>query len=109
MKNKTKRILSTIFAAIIFCVAAYALGWVSGEAFDTSHTYEAPAIATEIDKVTGWVTLTDWAGESWCIRGEGYEVGQLVIAVFNDNSTPDNIYDDAIVQVKTFVNEEVTE
>ena len=34
---------------------------------------------------------------------EGYEVGQLVIVDFNDNNTPDNIYDDLIVNVHRLV------
>lgn len=106
MNNKTKRIATIVFAIIIFCVGAYALGWMNGEAFDPSRTYEVPAQVMEIDRATNWVTLVDWAGESWCIRGEGYEIGQLVIAVFNDHNTPDNIYDDTIDQVKCLTNAE---
>ena len=103
MKKSTKRLLVTTLVIIIVAFAAYAFGWVRGETFDPSTTYEVPAKVTKVDQNTNWGALTDWAGETWCIRGEGYEVGQLVIAVFNDHNTPDNIYDDTIDQVKCLV------
>ena len=103
MKNKTKRIATIIFAMLIFCIGAYALGWMNGESFDPSSTYEAPARVAEIDYTTGWVTLIDWAGEAWCIRGENYELGQLVIVVFNDSNTADFIYDDTVQEVRCLI------
>ena len=103
MKKSTKRLAVTVFVVIIVAFAAYALGWVRGESFDPGATYETPAKVTEINQVTNWITLTDWAGEAWCIRGDGYEEGQLVIVVFNDNNTPENIYDDVIEEVRCLV------
>ena len=43
MNKKTKRIATIMLTLVIFCVGAYALGWMNGEAFDPSRTYEAPA------------------------------------------------------------------
>lgn len=100
MKKNTKDLIWFVcigcFVAFCFCL----FGWTVGKSYDPTTTYEAPAIVTEIDDVTGWVTLTDWAGEAWCIRGENYEIGQLVVAKFNDNNSPDYIYDDMIVNVE---------
>lgn len=109
MKKSTKRFLVFVLSICIVGFGAFCYGWVRGEAFDPTSTYEVPAKVIEANEATGWVTLVDWAGEAWCIRGEGYEVDQLVIIVFNDNGTPDNIYDDIIDQVKCLVNIEHTE
>ncbi len=103
MKKSTKRFLVFVLSICIVAFGAYCFGWVRGESFDPSSTYEVPAKVSEVDQFTGWVTLVDWAGEAWCIRGDGYELGQLVIVVFNDNNTPDNIYDDTIEEVRCLV------
>lgn len=103
MKKSTKRLAVTILVIIIVAFAAYAFGWVQGESFDPSSTYETPAKVIKIDQATNWVTLTDWAGEAWCVRDDSYEEGQLVIVVFNNNNTPDNIYDDVIEEVRCLV------
>ena len=103
MKKSTKRILVFVLSICIVGFGAFCYGWVRGEAFDPSITYEVPAKVAEVDRATGWVTLVDWADEAWCIRGEGYEKGQLVIVVFNDNDTPNNIYDDMVEEVRCLV------
>lgn len=103
MKKRNARIIFTLFLVIITAFTSYALGWMQGEAFDPTSTYDSPARVAEVDEDTGWVTFVDWSGEAWCIRGEGYEVGQLVIVDFNDNNTPDNFYDDLIVNVHRLV------
>lgn len=98
MKKSTKRMIVTAILLLVVGFSAYAFGWTQGETFDPSSTYTAPARVSEIDDSTGWVTLVDWAGEAWCIRGEGYEVDQLIIVTFNNNNT-ETIYDDLIVEV----------
>lgn len=103
MKKRNARIIFTLFLVAITGFASYTLGWMHGESFDPTSTYDSPARVAEVDENTGWVTLVDWSGEAWCIRGEDYEVGQLVIVDFNDNNTPDNIYDDLIVNVHRLV------
>lgn len=70
---------------------------------DNSTAYSVPAEVTEVNWRNGWVAFTDWGGEVWCIRDDDYELGQLVILDFEDNGTPDNIYDDPIVQVHRLV------
>lgn len=98
MKKNTIHLISVILALIFVAFGAYSFGWSRGESFDPTSTYIAPARVTEVDKITGWVTLIDWAGEAWCIRGENYVAGQLVIVTFNDNNT-ETIQDDLIVDV----------
>ena len=100
MNNKQVAIIALII--VIFSVGAYTFGWTMGANFDPSSTYTAPARVAEVDETTGWVTFVDWAGEAWCIRGEGYEVDQLVVITFNDNNT-ESIYDDLIVDVGRLV------
>ena len=102
MKKRTIRMIVTLFAIISTAFVAYSLGWMHGEVFDPTSTYTAPAKVVEVDETTGWVTFIDWAGEAWCIRGEGYEVDQLVVITFNDNNT-ESIYDDLIVDVGCLV------
>ena len=97
-KKAKQRFTLYIFTIIIVAFAAYSFGWMHGEAFDPTSTYTAPAKVVEVDESIGWVTFADWAGEAWCIRGEGYEVDQLVVITFNDNNT-ESIYDDLIVNV----------
>lgn len=98
IKNKNIIIIVAIIAAIT--LSGFGIGWFAGKTYDPANTYEAPVIVTEIDESTGWVTLVDWAGEAWCIRGNDYEINQLVIAEFNDNNSPDYIYDDMIVNIR---------
>jgi hypothetical protein len=102
MKKRTVRMITTLFVIISVAFAAYTFGWIMGESFDPSSTYTTPARVAEVDETTGWVTFIDWAGEAWCIRGDGYEVDQLVVITFNDNNT-ESIYDDLIVNVGCLV------
>ena len=94
----SKQVAVIVLIIVIFSVGAYTFGWTMGANFDPSSTYTAPARVAEIDETTGWVTFVDWAGEAWCVRGEGYEIDQLVVITFNDNNT-ESIYDDLIVDV----------
>ena len=98
MKKRTKQLLTAIFMLAIVLFGAYCFGWVRGESFDPSHTYEAPARVLGVDKTTGWANFIDWKDEVWCIRDDNFEVGELVIVVFNDNNT-ETIYDDTVVKV----------
>ncbi len=86
------------FILVLAIIAAYFIGNMAGLSYDPTSTYTAPATVVEVDKKSMWVTLVDWNGEAWCIRDDSFEVGELVIAVFNDNNT-DIIYDDVIVEV----------
>jgi hypothetical protein len=98
MKKRTKQLLTIIFVFAIILFGVYCFGWIMGESFDPSHTYEVPARVSEVDKTTGWVNFVDWKDEVWCIRDDSFEVGELVIVVFNDNNTK-TIYDDTVVEV----------
>lgn len=102
MKKRIARMIITLFAIISIAFSAYTFGWTMGESFDPSSTYTAPAQVAKVDEATGWVTFIDWAGEAWCVRGEGYMIDQLVVITFNDNGT-ESIYDDLIVDVSCWV------
>lgn len=108
MKKNTIHLISVILALVLVAFGAYTFGWMQGESFDPTSTYTSPARVIEVDETTGWVTFIDWAGEAWCIRGEGYTVDQLVIITFNDNNT-ESIYDDLIVDVGCLVDIEEVE
>ena len=93
---------SLFVALIILSITTYVLGLNQGLAHEeeaTSATYAAPRAVIEVDPATHWVTLEDWNGEAWCIRDDSFEVGELVIATFDDMGS-DNIYDDIIVGVE---------
>ena len=96
-----RTIRATLFIAlIILSIATYFIGLNQGLAYEaTSATYAAPCAVIEVDPATHWVTLEDWNGEAWCIRDDSFEVGELVIATFDDMGS-DNIYDDIIVGVE---------
>lgn len=93
---------SLFVALIILSIVTYFIGLNQGLAHEeeaTSATYTAPCTVIEVDPATHWVTLEDWNGEAWCIRDDSFEVGELVIATFDDMGS-DNIYDDIIVGVE---------
>lgn len=104
----SKQVAIIVLIIVIFSVGAYAFGWMQGESFDPTSAYTAPARVAEVDETTGWVTFVDWAGEAWCIRGESYEIDQLVVITFNDNNT-ESIYDDLIVDVDCLMDIEEVE
>lgn len=60
-------------------------------------THEVPAVVEEV--TADCVVLVDNDGEAWVFEGDGYEVGQLVIVVFDDMGTAD-IYDDEIIEIR---------
>lgn len=97
-----RTIRATLFTAlIILSIATYFIGLNQGlshEEETTTATYTAPCAVIEVDSITHWVTLEDWNGEAWCIRDDSFEVGELIIATFDDMGTT-NIYDDMIVDV----------
>ena len=59
--------------------------------------HEVPAVVEEVTE--DCVVLVDSDGEAWVFEGDGYEVGQLVIVVFDDMGTED-IYDDEIIEIR---------
>ena len=90
-----------IVAFTILSIAIYFVGLNQGlnhKEPETSATYTAPCAVIEVNPVTHWVTLEDWSGETWCIRDDSFEVGELTIVTFNDMGT-NSIYDDIIIDV----------
>lgn len=67
------------------------------DATTKAHQYEVPAVVDEI--VADCVTLVDNNGDAWEFEGDGYEIGQMVIVVFDDCKTA-NPYDDEIIEIR---------
>lgn len=86
----------------VFRIALIALLLVSivadcVSAVNRVHQYE---VAMVVDEVTEeCVVVVDNAGEAWEFEGDGYEVGQMIIVVFNDNGTI-SPYDDKIIEIR---------
>jgi hypothetical protein len=97
-----RTIRATLFVAlIILSIATYFIGLNQGLSHEekaTTATYTAPCVVIEVDPITHWVTLEDWNRETWCIRDDSFEMGELVIVTFDDMGTI-SIYDDVIVGV----------
>ena len=63
-------------------------------------TYEKIAIVIAVDYPADAVTVVDDSGELWQFIGaEDWEVWDRCKLSMNDNGTPDNVYDDPIVNV----------
>lgn len=61
--------------------------------------YPRTAFVTSFDYMTDGVIVTDWAGMEWEFTGiEDWQIDDIVSMMMDDNNTPDNIYDDIIVQ-----------
>lgn len=90
-----------IVALVILSIATFFIGLNRGLNYkepETSTTYTAPCAVIEVNPTTRWVTLEDWNKETWCIRDDSFEMGELVIVTFDDMGT-NSIYDDVIVSV----------
>lgn len=60
--------------------------------------YEMPMVVdANLDDDT--LFLHDKRGEEWIAEGEGYEMGQPVVVIMNDNATHDYLLDDWVVDV----------
>ena len=89
----------TIICLILCIIALIAAPFCAIGAVEYSHT-RTHEVAAVVDEVTNdCVVLVDWDGEAWVFEGDGYEIGQLVIIVFDDMGTA-NIYDDEIVEIR---------
>ena len=95
MKHLTS-ILIVILLALTLIVPIY-IGANYFTVFSKEQTNEVPAVVEEV--TADCVVLVDNDGEAWVFEGDGYEVGQLVIVVFNDMGTAD-IYDDEIIEIR---------
>lgn len=87
---------STIYNFMIIVVCSIVI--LRPRTTDTSITYLKLATVYEIDMETDTVILEDANGEQWGMYGnEDFEVGEQVGVIMNDNSTPNDIYDDTII------------
>jgi len=76
----------TIFVAV----------WALLSAVESRYTREA--IVTEIKEDR--VIVEDTCGYIWSFVGEGYQEGEKVTLVMNNNLTTSNIKDDKIIKIK---------
>ena len=61
--------------------------------------YPRTAFVTELDYDEDCVVVTDWVGMEWEFIGiEDWQIDDIVSMMMDDNDTPDNIYDDIIMQ-----------
>ena len=82
------------------CLLVLLLVSIAVEAVETYHEMHTHEIAAIVDEVTAdCVVLVDSDGEAWVFEGDGYEVGQFVIVVFDDCGTAE-IYDDEIIEIR---------
>lgn len=88
MKHLTAILLITILVSLLIAPVILVT---------KTHTHEVPAVVEEV--TADCVVLVDNDGEAWVFEGDGYEVGQLVIVVFDDMGTAD-IYDDEIIEIR---------
>ena len=95
MKHLTS-ILIVILLALTLIIPIY-IGANYFTVFSRERTHEVSAVVEEV--TADCVVLVDNDGEAWVFEGEGYEVGQAVIVVFNDMGTAD-IYDDEIIEIR---------
>ena len=90
--------MKTIISRIILIVMlSLSLTLEYIDANTKAHQYEVPAVVDEI--VADCVTLVDNNGDAWEFEGDGYEIGQMVIVVFDDCRTA-NPYDDEIIEIR---------
>ena len=83
---------------VLVVVIAVVGAWQSGEP-KVVDTYERQGIISYCDS-TGHVELIDENGEMWeLVNVHGYEIGEEILVVFNDNDTVE-IYDDEIMRIR---------
>lgn len=63
--------------------------------------YPRGFIIAEMEKETDTLILDDGTGLEWKYEGiEDYWVGDYVVAIMDDNGTPNSIYDDIILDLR---------
>lgn len=83
---------------VLVVVIAVVGAWQSGEP-KVVDTYQKQGVISYCDS-TGHVELIDENGEMWeMVNVHGYEVGEEILVVFNDNDTVE-IYDDEIMSIR---------
>ena len=83
---------------VLVVVIAVVGAWQSGEP-KVVDTYEKQGVVSYCDS-TGHVELNDENGEMWeMVNVHGYEVGEEILVVFNDNDTVE-ICDDEIMSIR---------
>ena len=62
--------------------------------------YPITAICTEVNQKENTVVFTDFNGEAWKIEEcECWKKGDVVAMLISNNATPNNIYDDVILDI----------
>lgn len=85
---------------IVWCIVI-ALSILMGViASASAEVYPRAFIISELDKDNDMIFLEDACGNVWLATGiEDYCVGDIVVAVMDDNKTDTSIYDDIIVSM----------
>ena len=83
---------------VLVVVIAVVGAWQSREP-KVVYTYKKQGVVVHCDD-KGHVELVDENGEMWeMVNVHGYEVGEEILVVFNDNDTAE-IYDDEIMSIR---------
>ena len=76
------------------------LASITGVNTKAIRVYPLTAICTEVNQNKNTVTFTDFSGEGWKIEEcECWEKGDVVAMLISDNTTPNNIHDDVIIDI----------
>ena len=83
---------------VLVVVIAVVGAWQSGEP-KVVDTYEKQGLISYCDN-TGHVVVVDEDGEMWEMTNvHGFQAGEEIVVVFNDNDTTE-IYDDEIMSIR---------
>ena len=87
-----------VVIGVVIVVVGVVVAWQSGQPKVVS-TYEKQGLISYCDN-TGHAELIDENGEVWeMVNVHGYEIGEEILVVFNDNDTVE-IYDDEIMSIR---------
>ena len=86
--------MKKIQVIVIIVIGLIMCGWCS----HYEHHYTRKAVVTNVECIE--VTVKDNSGHYWTFMGNGYNKGDKLTLVMNDNMTPNNIYDDIVKEVK---------
>lgn len=87
--------MSKYVNGFLFGFVLVAIAWVGGF-IDQTYTLEG----TVVEVTDNSVTFVDKDCELWDFEGTGFEVGESIKALMNNNTTPKTHYDDRIIKVR---------
>ena len=96
-ENTMKKIIATAIAFVISSSCITACGTEENENTFSSE-YVNVATVTEVNEHD--ITATDNDGHEWGFVGDGYDMGDMVVLIMDDNGTQEYVVDDIIIKVE---------